>query len=350
MFKLEYRAVIKFFCKEGLTPAQIKERLDCVYGQSSPSYSTVKEWAKLFKLGRESLEDDPRPGRPLEAVTSETIQLVESELLSDRRLKTKEIAARLGLSKTSVLRIIKEHLHMNKVSARWVPKILSAAQKQERVHCCNEFLREYNADPRNFLDSIVTGDETMVLYYDPLSKRESMEWRRPGEAPPLKAKVTQSTKKVMATIFWDCKGILLIDFKERNTTMNGEYYAALLHRLRDAIKERRRGKLSRGVRLLHDNAPVHTALISKAAVKDCGFQEISHPPYSPDLAPSDFYLFSKLKSDLRGRRFNTDEELQAAVEEHFFNKEENYFFHGIEMLPKRCIKCVELRGEYIEKQ
>ena len=132
--------------------------------------------------------------------------------------------------------------------------------------------------------------------------------------------------------------------------MNGEYYAALLHRLRDAIKERRRGKLSRGVRLLHDNAPVHTALISKAAVKDCGFQEISHPPYSPDLAPSDFYFFSKLKSDLRGRRFNIDEELQAAVEEHFFNKEENYFFHGIEMLPKHCIKCVEPRGEYIEKQ
>jgi len=47
----------------------------------------------------------------------------------------------------------------------------------------------------------------MVLYYDPLSKRE---WRKPGEAPPRKAKVTQSTKKVMATIFWDCRGILYI--------------------------------------------------------------------------------------------------------------------------------------------
>lgn len=52
----------------------------------------------------------------------------------------------------------------------------------------------YNADPKNILDSIVSGDETIVLYYDQLSKRESIEWRRPGEATPLKAKVTQSTK------------------------------------------------------------------------------------------------------------------------------------------------------------
>src|SRR5258705_3368092 len=63
------------------------------------------------------------------------------------------------------------------------------------------------------------------------------------------------------------------------------------------------------VHLLHDNAPVHTAAISKSAVRDCGLQELDHPPYSPDLAPSDYYLFSKLKKDLRGRKFHSDEDL-----------------------------------------
>ena len=86
--------------------------------------------------------------------------------------------------------------------------------------------------------------------------------------------------------------------------MNAAYYASLLHKLRDAIKEKRRGMLSRGVRLHHDNAPVHTAAVAKAAVKECGFKEIEHPPYSPDLAPSDCYLFSKLQKDLRGRKFD----------------------------------------------
>jgi len=96
------------------------------------------------------------------------------------------------------------------------------------------------------LESIVTGDETMVLYYDSLSKRKSMEWRKPDEAPPRKAKITQSAKIVA---FWDCRGILLIDFKERNTTVNAAYYASLLHKLRDAIKEKRRGMFSPGVLL-----------------------------------------------------------------------------------------------------
>ena len=148
-----------------------------------------------------------------------------------------------------------------------------------------------------------------------------MEWRKPGEAPPRKAKVTKSTKKIMATIFWDCRGILLTFFKERKTTVNAAYYASLLHKLRDAIKEKMRGMLSHGVCLLHDNAPVHTAAVAKAAVKECGFSEIKHPPYSPDLAPSDYYLFSKLKKDLRGRKFDDEEEVKTAVMEHFADKE-----------------------------
>ena len=161
--------------------------------------------------------------------------------------------------------------------------------------CCQKLLELCRHNQKQVLESIVTGDETMVLYYDSLSKRESMEWRKPGEVPPRKAKVTQSTKKIMETIFWDCRGILLIDFKERNTTVNAAYYASLLHKLHDAIKGKRQGMLSCGVCLLHDNAPVHTAAVAKAAVKECGFKEIEHPPYSPDLVPSDYYLFSKLK-------------------------------------------------------
>jgi hypothetical protein len=58
--------------------------------------------------------------------------------------------------------------------------------------------------------------------------------------------------------------------------------------------------LSRGVGLLHDNAPVNTAAVAKAAVKEYGFEENKHPPYSQDLSPSDYYLFSKLKKDLWG--------------------------------------------------
>nr|CAI5864485.1 unnamed protein product [Callosobruchus analis] len=73
--KIEYRAVIKFLTKERLTPKIIKERLDGVYGRSSPS--VVKEWAKRFRMGQEFLEDDERPGRPVEMITEDKVALVE---------------------------------------------------------------------------------------------------------------------------------------------------------------------------------------------------------------------------------------------------------------------------------
>jgi antitoxin component HigA of HigAB toxin-antitoxin module len=77
----------------------------------------VKEWAEQFRLWRESIEDDPCQGRPAEALTPETTALVQ-EVLQDRGLKTKEISARCGLSKTKVLRILHDRLGMNKGSAR----------------------------------------------------------------------------------------------------------------------------------------------------------------------------------------------------------------------------------------
>jgi histone-lysine N-methyltransferase SETMAR len=190
---------------------------------------------------------------------------------------------------------------MNKVSARWVPKLLSVVQKQRRVECCTEFLTLCEGQEKEVIESIVTGDETVVLYHDPLSKGESMEWRHPGSLPPKKAKATQSRKKIMATIFWDCQGILLADFKKRDTTVTGEYYVSLIHKLKDSIKEKCRGKFSRGVRLLHNNAPVHFGCC-KGCIQCYGLQELNHPPYSPDLAPSDYSLFSKLKLDLHGKK------------------------------------------------
>ena len=72
MSKVKYRAIMKFLSKEGLAPAAIKQCMDGMYGEASASYSTVKEWAKQFRLGRDSIEDEPREGRPVEVVTEET--------------------------------------------------------------------------------------------------------------------------------------------------------------------------------------------------------------------------------------------------------------------------------------
>jgi histone-lysine N-methyltransferase SETMAR len=86
------------------------------------------------------------------------------------------------------------------------------------------------------------------------------------------------------------------------------------------------------VRLLHDKAPVHTLVAAKMAIQCCGFQELNHPPYSPDLAPSDYFLFSKLKSDLHGKKITSYEEVISAVLDHFKDKNLEYFFSGTRKL------------------
>jgi histone-lysine N-methyltransferase SETMAR len=106
----------------------------------------------------------------VEVVTEENIKHIEQELLSDRWLMLKEISERLEISKISIIRIIHEHLHMKKVSARWVPRLLSSIQKEHRLTCCQMILELCRRNQKQLCLSFVTGDETMVLYYDSLSK------------------------------------------------------------------------------------------------------------------------------------------------------------------------------------
>jgi len=90
----------------------------------------------------------------------------------------------------------------------------------------------------------------------------------------------------MATIFWDCKGVLLVDYLPHKTTMTGPYYGEVLTNLRQAVNEKQRGMLTRGPLLLHVNALVHMSRVAQAVVEDIGFQQLSHPSYTPNLVPS----------------------------------------------------------------
>lgn len=349
MKKIEHRAVIKFLTKQGKSQKIIHEEMVAVYQDCAPSLSTVQKWSSEFKRGRESIEDDPRSGGPVSGTTEENVKKVEKLVLEDARIKIKMLADMTHLSVGTIHAILHDHLNLSKVSARWVPRMLTAPQKQVRVECCKEFLELCGEDPSIIFNRLVTGDETWVHHYDPESKQESMQWIEKGAQPPKKFKVIPSAGKIMATVFWDSKGILLIEYTKKGESITAASYATTLRNLREAIKGKRRGKLTAGVLLLHDNAPVHKARVAKAAVRECGFEEITHPPYSPDLAPSDYYLFPNLKKHLRGKRFSDDEELKVAINTYFEEKPEEYFLQGLEKLISRSNKCIEVLGDYTEK-
>ena len=349
MERLEHRSVIKFLVREGALVKDIHSRLVNVYGDNAPALSTVKRWAAEFKRGRESIEDDPRSGRPIEVSLPEKVAEVEAMVMADRRVKILEVAAACEISCGTVHTILHEHLQMSKVSARWVPRNLNAPERYQRVEACRELLELYDTNRDDFLARLVTGDETWIHHWDPESKQESMQWKHRDSPPPKKFRTRPSAGKIMATIFWDAKGILLIDYMPHKTTITSQYYADLLGRLRESIKSKRRGMLTKGVLLLHDNAPVHKGRVAQAAIRNCGFEQITHPPYSPDLAPSDYFLFRHLKRHIRGQHYSSDEALTDAVEQFLDNQPETFFHEGVNSLFSKWRKCVDVRGDYIEK-
>ena len=133
--------------------------------------------------------------------------------------------------------IIHEHLGMSKVSARWVPRNLNMQDHQQRVESSQELLEVYNANLEDFHARLVTGDETWLHHWDPNTKKEPMQWNHPGSLPPKKFRTKPSASKVMATVFWDSKGIILIDYKPAGTSITGEYYANVIKQLRVLLKK-----------------------------------------------------------------------------------------------------------------
>ena len=167
---------------------------------------------------------------------------------------------------------------------------------------------------------------------------------------PKKFKTQLSAGKVMATVFWDAKGVIMLDFLTKRSTITRVYYANLSDQLRTAIREKRRGRLSKGVLLQQDNARVHTCKVALDPAEWNGYELIPHHAYSPDLTPSDFFLFPNLKKDIRGLHFRSDVELVTAVEELVNGKDPDFFRSGLMALEHRWSKCITLEGNYIKKR
>ena len=136
-----------------------------------------------------------------------------------------------------------------------------------------------------------------------------------------------------------------MDFLDKGTTITGIYYADLV----TEVRKQRRKTRNTPLWLLQDNAPVHNSEVILQAIRESGFQLLHHPPYSPDVAPSDFYLFKHLKKSMRGKHFESADELKQFVEAWFSGCPKDFFSRAFDELLIRWNKLVSVNGSYIEK-
>ncbi|CAH1982818.1 unnamed protein product [Acanthoscelides obtectus] len=308
-----FRAIIYYNFQRQLSQQECLAELLSVFGNDAPHQSTISRWYGEFKRGRVSLSDDPRVGAPKTAVTQENVDAVRKLIIEDRH--------------TSVQKNLHEELG--------VRQLVSAA----RVNWCQKTLDRFNSGSSKNVYRIVSGDESWIYCCEPENKRQSA---------PTKIISSRSVSKKMVSTFVSKAGhIATIPLNEqRNIT--AEWYTTIC--LAKVITELRKIKPERRIILHEDNASSHTAQKTRQYLTKENVELFDHPPYSPDLSPNDLFTFPKIKNRLRGQRFQSPEEAVDAFKYAVLDLPANEWNKCFENWFERMQMCINLRGEYFEKQ
>ena len=348
-FLIKQGSVIEFLTAEGCSAASIYDRMKTVFGNMRTSDSAVRKWVR-YSRGEDPTEttvrDRKRPGRPLSASDTVHQEAVDCMIRSNRRVKQSVIANEVGIWKERVHHIMTHLVGYRKVFAQYVPRQLTLEMKTQREEMCIHLLKRYNKEGEAFLERVVTGDESCVHHFDPESKVQSMEYRHKTSPSPRKFKVIASARKVLLTIFWDMKGVVHMEFLKQGHTVNSEKYISTLRTLKARLRRVRNGRDSL---LKHDMALPHTSRQTQDALAQLKLSALPHPEYSPDLAPSDYFLFLQLKKHLKGNHYNSDEKVVAAVRQWCREQPQEFFADGIRQLVRGWQLCVDRDGDHVEK-
>jgi hypothetical protein len=192
-------------------------------------------------------------------------------------------------------------------------------------------------------------DETWIHHYTPESKQQSKQWTEAGSSSPKKTRSVPSAGKVMEWVFWDAEGILFTDYLEKGKTITGKYYSYLLTRLDENIREKRSGVQKKNIIFHQDNPPAQKSVLAMGKLWDLHYELLEHSPHFPDLAPSGFNLFPKLKLPfLNSQPFSSNQEATAAVEGYFADLTKNHYMERIMVLEHRWNKRISLKGDCVK--
>ncbi len=314
------------------------------------SRDAIRFWVKEFDNGRRQIQDMSRSGHPRSARNPENVEAVMEAVSSDRRQTVSQLSCHLQISHATVHRILKKDLLLRKKTAKYIPKLLTVAHKQTRIDCCTEIL-QWRRDERRLLEKVVTGDESYFHLYMPETKESSKQWLESSDPRPQKALRGRGgpRTKVMLLIFFDCHGVVFRKFY-RNQTMTGRLYLQAIQELYEAIQNRRTQLWRRGDIILHDdNASPHRADPVEHWKRQHAIRVLPHPPYSPDLAPADFWLFGRLKKVMRGIRYPDQNVLEFETDRMLGLIPQHEFRDAIlRKWPHRMRRCISHDGNYFE--
>lgn len=338
--KLFLRGLILYHFDSGFSYHESYKLICKTYGNGCISKITVWRWYNKFKLGSSDLNDINRIGRPLKNTNEEIL----SVLNQDNSATLSVMADKLNIHPANLYKRLDKMGIVRKKSVI-VPYKLDLDKRLNRVVFC-EHLIQYN-NYYNFLNTLLTCDEKWIFYCNDNGRK--FYWLAKGTFPPTQSAQHIHMKKVLMTCWWDKKGIVFLDFLPNKTTVNYVKYKIYIRSMLYNLKFIRPEYFIEGKQLylLDDNATPHRTPCVKELLEQLNIESIIHPSCSPDLAPSDFYLFRKLNNWLQGQAYSNNNELIEGVKSYLYGQDEAFYSKGIDELRNRWERVVQLNGNYI---
>jgi len=225
-----------------------------------------------------------------------------------------------------------------------VPYDLSAEQRQKRVEAAITLLSALEKQQKvNFRD-IVTLDETPVT----LENEEKAGWHLEDNPTPRVQAVTLRKVKFTLTVVWGACGIIVVDGCNGENRINSNYFIGRILKPTSEWCNNKRPRTGVSSFIFHmDNAPCHNSGDVSNYMNNNKMNRIRHPPYSPDLAPCDFFLFGYMKQHIAGTVFKDMEDATAQITQWLVNIPKETHIAVMHEWMTRLQKCIDLKGDYV---
>lgn len=334
---------IKELERQQLSPKEIKAKLDIEFGLHALKMPTVYKHAREAKFTQKADETREAPGRHIdEQLMTKIKQVLEDE----PNFSVRNIARLINENPSTVHRYLTQYIGLVYKHCYWVPHNLSDSQKVDRACQSSQLKNLLEKCKHNSYRNLLTGDQSWFT----LSYSANGMWLESDEYPTKYVKDSIGSEKIMLTVIWNPFGFHIIDFLPEGTSFNSSYFIEhILTPLESKKCQIWNQSHNRKLHLHLDNSRIHNSKISLKKTIEFGFKRTPQPPYSPDIAPSDFFLFGYVKGKLRGCIFTSVDELQEKILEILHSIDHKILKSVFDEWIDRCNWVFLHNGEYYHK-
>lgn len=325
------------FVKGNSAAAATKSILKNV-GVKSVNRRTSQKWFRRFRDGNFKLDDIKRSGQQREMDIEALTALIEAE----PNLTAQELSIRLNKSCSTILQYLHQMGKMSKYG-KWIPKELSELNLSQRLNVCISLLSRYELKP--FLNRIITSDIKWIIYGN---RNKQMKLKNIEDA--VNNNVNTVEKKCMISIWWDERGIIYYELLKPYVNITPKLYDEQILTLYECLKKKRLELIENNkcnFILQNDNTNLDILKIIQNRIKLYNWELLPHPPFSPDLIPSNYHLIKHIQNYLNDQILDNEIDVKYAIDKFISLKSEEFYLNGINKLPNLWIDVINNNGKYI---